>query len=176
VIAEAPAPAASPARLAARFVALPAAAGALCVFGFAPFYAWPVPLLALAVLFALWRASRSPREAALAGFAFGLGYFLAGTSWVFVSLHRYGSMPAVLAAFATLVFCAYLGLHQALAGWIAVRLGGASTARRVALIPPAFVAAEWIRRTLWTGFPWLTIGTSQAPSGPLAGFAPSAGA
>ena len=57
-----------------------------------------------------------------------------------------------------------------------MRFGGASTARRVALMPPAFVAAEWIRGTLWTGFPWLTVGTSQAPSGPLAGFAPLAGA
>ncbi len=171
-----PAPAASPARIVVRGVALPAVAGALCVFGFAPFYAWPVPLLALALLFAIWRTSGSPRQAALAGLAFGLGYFLVGTSWVFVSLHRYGSMPAVLAALATFVFCAYLALHPALAGWVAVRLGGASTARRVALMPPALVVAEWIRGTLWTGFPWLTVGTSQAPSGPLAGFAPLAGA
>ena len=155
---------------------LAALAGAACVFGFAPFYAWPVPLLALVVLFATWRQSRSPRHAALSGYAFGLGYFLVGTSWVYISLHRYGSMPAPLAALATFAFCAYLALHPALTGYVAVRFGGESRARRLALMAPAFVAAEWIRGTLWTGFPWLTVGTSQAPDGAFAGFAPLAGA
>lgn len=159
-----------------RDAVLPGAAGAACVFGFAPFYAWPVPLLALAVLFALWRPAASPWRAALTGYAFGLGYFLVGTSWVYVSLHRYGAMPAPLAALATFLFCAYLALHPAAAGWIAVRFGRSSAAARLALMPPAFVAAEWIRGTVWTGFPWLTAGTSQAPNGPLAGFAPLAGA
>jgi len=159
-----------------RDAVLSGTAGAACVFGFAPFYAWPVPLLALAVLFALWRSAASPWRAALAGYAFGLGYFLVGTSWVYVSLHRYGAMPAPLAALATFLFCAYLALHPAAAGWIAVRFGRTSAALRLALMPPAFVAAEWIRGTVWTGFPWLTTGTSQAPNGPLAGFAPLAGA
>ena len=95
--------------------AVPAIAGAACVFGFAPFYAWPVPIVALAVLFIAWERSASPRQAALAGFTFGLGYFLCGVSWVYVSLHDFGSMPAVLAALATFLFCAYLALWPALA-------------------------------------------------------------
>jgi len=33
-----------------------------------------------------------------------------------------------------------------------------------------------LRGTLFTGFPWLTFGTSQAPASPLAGFAPLLGA
>jgi apolipoprotein N-acyltransferase len=172
----APVPAAAPARIVVGRGLVAAVAGAACVFGFAPFYAWPVPLLALALLFALWRARGTPMQAALVGLGFGLGYFLVGTSWVYVSLHRYGDMPAVLAALATFLFCSYLALHPALAAWIAVRFGGGSSIRRLALMPPAFVAAEWIRGTVWTGFPWLTVGTSQVPNGPLAGFAPLAGA
>src|SRR5207248_1673661 len=132
-----------------RDAVLSGTAGAACVFGFAPFYAWPVPLLALAVLFALWRSAASPWRAALAGYAFGLGYFLVGTSWVYVSLHRYGAMPAPLAALATLLFCAYLALHPAAAGWIAVRFGRSSAALRLALMPPAIGTAasriEWTR-------------------------------
>jgi len=93
--------------------AVPAAAGAACVFGFAPFYAWPVPILALGVLFAAFERSAGPRSAALAGFAFGLGYFLAGVSWVYVSLHDFGSMPAILAGLATFLFCAYLAIFPA---------------------------------------------------------------
>ena len=67
----------------------------------------------------------------LAGYAFGLGYFLAGVSWVYVSLHDFGSMPAPLAALATFLFCAYLAIFFGAAGWMAVRLGGKSPSRRL---------------------------------------------
>ena len=100
---------------------LPAVAGSLCVFGFAPFYAWPVPIAALAALFFAWTRCATPREAALAGYAFGLGYFLVGVSWVYVSLHDFGQMPLVLAALATFLFCAFLALFPALVGWLAGR-------------------------------------------------------
>ena len=168
--------AASPARPAARVVAAgllaPLAAGACSVFAFAPFYAWPVAIVALAILFATWSVSGSPRQAWLSGYAFGLGCFLAGVSWIYVSLHHFGGMPAILAALATFLFAAYLALFPAFAGWLAVRWGGASRARRLALAAPGFVAFEWLRGTLFTGFPWLDIGTSQAPASPLVGFAP----
>jgi len=166
----------SAARSLALGLALPALAGAACVFGFAPFYAWPVPIVALAALFHVWRLSGSPLQAALSGLAFGLGYFLAGVSWVFVSLHQFGSMPVVQAAIATFLFCAYLALFPALAGWLTVRFAGDDRARRLALAPAAMVSFEWVRGWLFTGFPWLNLGTSQAPDSPLAGFAPWVGA
>jgi apolipoprotein N-acyltransferase len=40
----------------------------------------------------------------------------------------------------------------------------------------AYTACEWLRGWLFTGFPWITLGNSQVPSSPLAGFAPLAGA
>ena len=42
---------------------LPAAAGAAAVSGFAPFYAWPVPIASLAVLFLAWSRSATPLQA-----------------------------------------------------------------------------------------------------------------
>ena len=162
-------------RVPAFALLLPAAAGAACVFGFAPFYAWPVPVLALAALFLVWSRSASALQAALSGLAFGLGYFLAGVSWVFVSLHEFGSMPAPLAALATFLFCAYLALFPMAAGWLTARLVQ-GTAPRLALAPAALVAFEWLRGWLFTGFPWLNLGTSQVPGSPLAGFAPYVGA
>jgi apolipoprotein N-acyltransferase len=169
-------PAASAGRIVARGLLLPLVAGAACVFGFAPFHAWPVPIVALAVLFHTWMHSGTARQAWLSGFAFGLGFFLAGVSWVYVSLHVYGSMPVLLAAIATFLFCAYLALFPAFAGWVVVRLAGNSGRLRLLAAPAAFVALEWLRGVLFTGFPWLTLGTSQAPLGPLAGFAPYVGA
>ena len=164
------------ARILARGLLVPALAGALCVLGFAPFYAWPVPIAALAVLFAVWERSLTARQAALSGFAFGLGFFLAGVSWIYVSLHVYGAMPAALAALATFLFCAFIALAPALAGWLTVRFGGDDPVARLAIAPAAFIAGEWIRGWIFTGFPWNTIGTSQVPSSPLAGFAPLVGA
>ena len=156
--------------------AVPAVAGAACVFGFAPFYAWPVPILALAVLFAAWERAPTPRMAALDGLLFGLGYFLAGVSWVYVSMHDFGSMLAVLAALATLLFCLYLALFPSLAGWLARRYAARNPASILLMSAAAFTACEWLRGWLFTGFSWITLGNSQVPSSPLAGYAPVAGA
>jgi apolipoprotein N-acyltransferase len=155
---------------------VPAIAGAACVFGFAPFYAWPVPILALAALFAVWERSTTPRMAALDGLLFGLGYFLAGVSWVYVSMHDFGSMPAILAGLATFLFCLYLALFPALAGWLARRYAARNPASILLMSAAAFAACEWLRGWLFTGFPWITLGNSQVPSSPLAGYAPIVGA
>ena len=157
-------------------IALPAAAGAAAVLGFAPFYAWPVTIASLAVLFLVWSRSGSALQAAISGYAFGLGLNLAGVSWVFVSLHEFGHMPAVLAAVATFLFCAYLAVFPAAAGWVAHRLPAGGSVRLLATMPAAFVLFEWVRGWLFTGFPWLVVGYSQVPASPLAGYAPVLGA
>jgi apolipoprotein N-acyltransferase len=156
-------------------LALPALAGAATVLGFAPFYAWPVPVACLAVLFLAWGRSVTARQAALSGYAFGLGLNLAGVSWVFVSLHEFGHMPAVLAALATFLFCAYLAVFPAAAGWIAHRLRAGGRSAALVAMPGAFVLMEWVKGWLFTGFPWLAVGYSQVPASPLAGFAPVLG-
>ncbi|HEX4763572.1 MAG TPA: apolipoprotein N-acyltransferase, partial [Usitatibacter sp.] len=163
------------ARILAIGLLLPLAAGAACVLGFAPFYAWPVPIAGLAALFFAWTRCTSAVQAALSGLAFGLGYFLTGVSWVYVSMHDFGAMPAILAALATFLFCAYLAVFPAAAGALLLRFFAAPKARLVAA-PALFVLLEWVRGWLFTGFPWLTIGTSQVPASPLAGYAPYVGA
>src|SRR5574340_1631200 len=79
-------------------------AGALAVAGFAPFGLWPLPVLSLAVLFGLLSRVHSRRSGFVIGLAWGLGFFIAGVSWVFVSLSVYGGMAAWLAALATFLF------------------------------------------------------------------------
>ena len=155
---------------------VPMLAGALTVLGFAPFYAWLVPFATVAALFAVWRSSGSPLQAALSGFSFGLGLMLTGVSWVYVSLHYYGHMHAALAALATFLFCAFLALYYALAGWAFARLRRGGDRDLVLLAPALLMLCEWARGWVFTGFPWLTIGYTQAPTGPLAGFVPVLGA
>jgi apolipoprotein N-acyltransferase len=151
-------------------------AGAAAVLGFSPLDLFPATLLAFTVLTHLWVRAPSPRAAFLAGFLFGLAFFLAGVSWVYVSLHRFGAMPAPLAAFATLGFCAFLALFPALAGWLQAKLRqpNPQSAAALAAIPAAWVLTEWLRGWVLTGFPWLPVGNAAIDS-PLAGYAPLGG-
>jgi apolipoprotein N-acyltransferase len=161
-----------------RPLAAAAGLGAATVLGFAPFGLFPLPLLTLAGLFALWRRSGSPLAAALLGYAWGLGFFLAGVSWVYVSLHDVGGMAAPLAALATLLFCGYLALFPAAAGLLFRRGASADLLhplRDALLVAGLWTLAEWLRGTLFTGFPWLALGYSQSPPSPLAGYAPLLG-
>ena len=149
--------------------------GALTVPGFAPFYLFPLPILTLALLMRLWLAQAAPRRAASVGFAFGLGLFLCGVSWVYVSLHDFGAMPAPLAAGATLLFCIYLALFPALAGYLFAATALPDGARLMLFLPAVWTLLEWTRGWLFTGFPWLATGYSQIAVSPLAGYAPVLG-
>lgn len=159
----------------ATALALAAFAGAVTVAGFAPFYLFALPVATLAVLIVLWRRAAGRRAAALIGFSFGLGYFLTGVSWVYVSLHDFGAMPAPLAAILTLLFCAYLALYPAVTGWIYHALGPRSALATLAALPALWTLAEWLRGWLFTGFPWIALGYSQVPASPLAGYVPVLG-
>lgn len=155
--------------------ALAAFAGALTVFGFAPFGWKALPVVTLAVLLVLWQRATGARSAAAIGFWFGVGLFGAGVSWVYVALETFGGMPAVLAALATAGFVGFISLYPALAGALAVRLTPHGTLARLVACASAFVLAEWLRGFLFTGFPWLAVGYSQLPGNALAGFAPIGG-
>ena len=154
--------------------ALALLAGIASVAGFAPAGIGVLPVIALAILIVLWATEESPRAAALLGFLFGVGLFGAGVSWVYVSLHEFGMMPAPLAALATLLWCLYLALYPALAGSLQARLGAPPALRALVLAPALWVLTEWARGWMLTGFPWLALGYSQTDT-PLGGFAPVAG-
>jgi len=148
-------------------------AGAVTVAGFAPLAVFPLPFLTLAGLLLIWL--RAAAQAAFwAGFAFGVGLFGVGASWVYVSLHDFGMMAAPLAAIGTLAYCAILSLYPAAAGWFLARLVRAPLTAALIAFPAAWTLFEWLRGWVFTGVPWLTLGYSQVDS-PLAGFAPVIG-
>ena len=148
--------------------------GCVSVAGFAPTGVSPAPTLALALLFVLWRQAASSRQAAILGLAWGLGCFGIGVSWVYVSLSQFSGLPVALSVIATFLFCAYLALYPAIGGAVFARLrtsGTNSNWRDILLFAGIWTISEWLRGTLLTGFPWLSIGYSQTPPSPLAGYA-----
>lgn len=149
-----------------------ALAGSLCAWlGFAPTGWWWFPYFGLAVLAALLARSRGIARGALLGFAFGLGYFMAGVSWVRVSMNEFGGMPLALAWLSAALFCAFLALYVALACAVtAWAMGGRRRPWRALPFALVFAAAwtlsESLRAHLFTGFEWLALGSSQL--GPFA--------
>jgi apolipoprotein N-acyltransferase len=83
-------------------------------------------------------------------------------------------MPAPLAAFATFAFSAILASYLGLAGAAQAKLRVPPAMRAAFVIPALWTLAEWLRATLFTGFPWLSLGTAAIDT-PLAGFAPLGG-
>ncbi len=148
------------------------ASGVLC---FAPFELfWLAPVIWLCLFALLWRAD-SPKQAALTGLSFGLGFFLTGVSWVYVSLSVFGGMPWWLAGVAAFLFCSVMALFPTLAGWIFRRWQPVEFWQQALFFAVLIAAVDWLRSWIFTGFPWLAVGYSQAPPSPLAGFAPLLG-
>ncbi len=156
---------------------LPAAAllGVATVLGFSPFDLFPLPVLTLALLFLLWHRSTSASEIAWLGFFWGMGFFLAGVSWVYVSMHDVGGMPMPIAVLAVVALSALLALFPALAGLLFGRLRERQGWRDGLLAACLWALVEWLRGCVLSGFPWLSIGYSQTPPSPLAGYAPVLG-
>lgn len=179
-----------PARFPLRFV-VALLLGALHAASFIDDTTWPLEIATLAGLCALvGRAAReaagpggarlAARGGAVAGFGFGLGWFVVGVSWIYISLHTYGEMPAPIAGAAVLLFCGYLALFPAAVGaaYAVVRHRAADVARPVPVAIAAFAGlwtlGEVARGYLFTGFPWLASGYAHI-GGPLAGYAPLVG-
>lgn len=152
-------------------------AGAGLPLAFAPLSLFPLAVIFPAVLFWLW-LDASPKQAARLGFAFGMGLFGVGVSWVYVAIHVFGHTMAPVAAFMTLLFVAFLALLPALQGYTSARLLNAYRQHQryewfalLLILPTVWTLFEWLRGWLLTGFPWLNLGYSHIDS-PLVGAAP----
>lgn len=181
----------------ARRTLQPLLLGAAHAFSFSdgPLPAWLLPYVQVLVLCFLalwvWRAS-SARQAAISGLLFGVGHFTLGLYWIYFSLHTYGGLNAALSGLGVLLMAVFLALFCALATGLTYRLVQRHLPLRgpanEPFTPPGFgrylLAAaiwasvwmlfEWLRGTLFTGFPWLNIGYAHA-DGPFAGWAPVIG-
>ncbi|WP_225721273.1 apolipoprotein N-acyltransferase [Candidatus Vallotiella sp. (ex Adelges kitamiensis)] len=154
--------------------------GGLNTLAFAPaqYGSW-LELIIFPCMFWLLSQTSTLRSAILVGGTFGFGQFVSGVWWLYVSMHFYGNTPALIAAIIVVLFSLYLALYTALSAGLCYICCAPS--RRWATFMPSWHASiafacswtlgEWLRGTLFTGFPWLASGYAQV-NGPLAGFAP----
>ncbi len=154
-----------PVRLASRLAALRGwrrlglafGLGALAMLGLPPFGLVPVLALAFTGLVWLLDGVDTPRRAFWTGWAFGFGHLVVGLYWIALALLVEADRFAWLLPFAVIVLPGLLALFYALAIMAAHRFwrpGGA----RVAILALAWLAAEWLRGHVLTGFPWNVTG------------------
>lgn len=135
---------------------------------------WWLQLASLAMLAAIVQSTRSWHRAALQGWLFALAW-LAGTFWwMFISMHVYGGLPAPAAALAVLALAAFLALYYALAMALFKAADAPGAAMRSLAFAGAWLLAELMRASLFTGFPWGAAGYAHV-DGPLAALAPFIG-
>jgi apolipoprotein N-acyltransferase len=149
-------------------------AGAALAAAFAPLNLWPLGVLAPAVLMWLWQ-DLAPRQAARVGFLFTTATFVAGTYWLYFSVHVLGQAPIWLALLLMFGLASIMGLYQAGLGYASARwLPQRGLARWLLALPASWLLVEWWRGWFLSGFSWLSLGYSQTDSW-LAGFAPLTG-
>src|SRR5258705_10895407 len=136
----------------------------------ARFNAWPVLFLTFPVMIWLIDGAGAGRlrgvpAAAMAGWWFGLGYFVPGLYWIGYAFLVDAPTFAWLMPFAVLGLPAYLALFTGF-GFALARLIWTRDASRVLALAASLTLSEWLRGHVLTGFPWNAFG--YALSEPLA--------
>lgn len=147
--------------------------GCLTTLVFAP-AEWSIlaPLLTLPLLFLAM--TLSPKDAAAHYFWFGLGLFLVGTYWIYISVHVFGKADLWVAILLMVGLSWIMAVFLWCAGWLTSQLSHGEPWRILFVGPAAWVLIEWLRGWVLTGFPWLAHGYGQVDS-MLSGWAPVVG-
>ena len=127
--------------------------GAAASLGQAPLGFWWATLAALAALIWLLQRVPDPKGSFVAGLWAGAGYFGLGLNWIIEPFLIDAAATGWMAPFAVVLLAFGLGLF-----W-----GGAAALARWFRVPAlgfvaAFVALEWLRGVVFTGFPWAMLG------------------
>lgn len=128
-------------------------AGSASVLAFAPFFASPILLLTLPVFVWLIDSSATPREAGIAGWFFGFGYFFFNLVWIGEAFLVEADKFSWLLPFAITLLPAGLALFWGWAAALMRRFWSAGFAR-VLIFAILLSIAEWLRGHIFTGLPW----------------------
>src|SRR5690348_1951135 len=148
--------------------------GAVSAFGFEPVGWWPLIPIAFGFLCEfIWR-TKSLWRALLLGWAFGVGQFVVGLNWIATAFTYQAAMPAWLGWIAVVLLSLYLAVYPAIATGLAWRFGREDRVALLLVLGGAWALTEWLRGTMFTGFPWNPAAAVLVPT-PLLGLAPLVG-
>lgn len=142
-------------------ILLAIASGILFVLSFPPF---GLGFLAWAALVPLMFAldGQGWKKGGLLGLIFGFVFNLGAVYWVVHSMFYYGGVPFLAGIGVMLALVVYLSAYSALFGFFFTVVGRSDGILKIIIVPAIWVALEYIRGHLFTGFPWVLAGYSQA--------------
>jgi apolipoprotein N-acyltransferase len=132
---------------------------------------WWLQLASLVLLFGQLLRAQTWRAAAGAGWLFSLSSLSGTFWWIYISLHTYGGLSAILSVLAVLVLAGALALIYAAACWLYFILKPAGCLSAALVFAATWTLAELVRGNWLTGFPWGAGGYAHI-DGWLAGYAP----
>jgi apolipoprotein N-acyltransferase len=97
----------------------------------------------------------------LLGFLTGMISFLGILYWIVVAVHTYGNVPLILSGFILLLLVTYLSLYMGAFTYFTRLIQIRSGLQPILLTPILWVALEYLRSLLLTGFPWANLSYSQ---------------
>ena len=147
-----------------RFVFYAFLAGVASAFAFEPIGLWALLPVAFAVLCEFLDRSKSLGRALLIGWAFGFGQFVVGLNWIATAFTFQSNMPPWLGWVAVVLLSIYLAVYPALTTGLAWRFGKDDRVSLVVVLGGAWAITEWLRGTMFTGFPWNPAAAVLAPT------------
>lgn len=126
-----------------------ALAGLLLAGAFPPLSWSPVGFFALIPL--LLVAEQRPFAS---GFVAGLGFFAPLLYWLNIVMTTYGGLAPFFSVVAWLMLCAFLSLYFGATLWLAFLFQRRFRVELIVTLPLVWVAAEYLRGHLFSGFPW----------------------
>ncbi len=137
-------------------------AGLLSALAMAPFNAWPILFVTLPAMVWLIDGAGAGRlggipAAAISGWWFGFGYFIAGLYWIGYAFLVDAQTFAWLLPIAIMGLPAFLAIFTAF-GFGLARSIWTKDSSRVLALAASLTISEWLRGHVLTGFPWNAFG------------------
>ncbi len=133
--------------------------GVCTTAAFAPIYLFPLLVPAFTGLLWLLAGVRRPRAALALGWSFGFGHMASGLYWIGLAFLVDAERFAFLLPVAVGALAGGMAIFPALSVLLAWSLSARGPAR-VAALAGAWLAVEWLRSWILTGFPWNLVGTA----------------
>jgi len=154
--------------------------GLISATGFAPLQLWPLTLLCLALWMKLIHDAPNLRGALWRGWLFGVGHFTVNDNWIQHAFTYQDKMPPQLGYGAVVLLALYLAVYPMLTAGLAWRLASPRAAHDATGEPgtpfalvfgASWIATEYLRATMFTGYAWDPLGVIWVPAGAVAGIA-----
>ena len=135
--------------------------GSSFILCFYPFDLYFITPFLIALLIYLIEKQKNLKKVFLSSFIFSCFYFFVSINWLHISLSDFGGINLFFSNLIILLFCFYLALYPTASLLVYKVVKTKARIDSILLLPLIWTTFEILRGTLFSGFPWLSIGYTQ---------------